>query len=167
LWRRQNFKRRFCLPVCRQTARVRPRPTSCCYAASPRHPSYFGASFDSLQSLKTGGPSCAEFILYKVEWEPASPIKRKEKLLSNIHQHFCLFFKKPEQPATPKDIPSYRQNDFCPFGVSVALMNIPIFQAPAHPTVTVWRLQSPSVISASPFVRLLIPSIVNSLNNIS
>jgi hypothetical protein len=44
-----------------------------------------------------------------------SPKKRKKIPISNIHQLFCLFYKKPEQYATPKDIlPSAKR--LLPFG---------------------------------------------------
>jgi hypothetical protein len=44
--------------------------------------------------------------------------KRKRNLVSNIHQHFCLFFKKPEQIAPPKDIPPSAER-LLPFGFAL------------------------------------------------
>jgi hypothetical protein len=47
------------------------------------------------------------------------PPKGRRNLVSNIHQHFCPFFKKPEQSATPKeDIPSCAER-LLPFGFAL------------------------------------------------
>lgn len=50
--------------------------------------------------------------------KPAFPLKGRRNLASNIHQHFCLFFKKPEQFTMPKDISPLAKR-LLPFGFAL------------------------------------------------
>jgi len=63
-------------------------------------------------------------------YAPAFPSKERN-LYQIFIKHFCLFCKKPEQSATPKDIPPCGGKTFA-LQVRVALMNIWVFKKP-HP----------------------------------
>jgi hypothetical protein len=51
------------------------------------------------------------------------PLRRKRNLYQIFIKHFCPFYKRPEQSATPKDIPPCGEKTFA-LRVRVALMNI-------------------------------------------
>ena len=57
-------------------------------------------------------PLCASF-----------PLRGRRYLYQIFIKHFCPFFKRPEQFATPKDIPPYGRKTFA-LRVRIALMNI-------------------------------------------
>jgi len=75
-----------------------------------------------------------------------SPKRGRRYLYQTFIKHFCLFYKKPEQSATPKDIPPCGGKTFA-LRVSVALMNIwfifknpPARQAQSGGFIRLWRI---------------------------